>query len=133
MLKASIDALNLAENNSNIAPVKAVFSPVSTLLATMRVCLLFFCNDSPQVHTQLGLDGQRTGSHQARVVLRRCLSSARPADERKDTGRDQSVRVRYNGATEIVSGTSGAHFEPSIKHPRSQDRGRHSEEARQVG
>ena len=56
-LKAAIDALNLAEKTSNITPAKAVFSPVSTLLVTIRVCFPLFCNDSPRVYTQLGLDG----------------------------------------------------------------------------
>ena len=39
-LKAAIDASNLAEKTSNITPAKAVFGPVSTLLATIRVCFL---------------------------------------------------------------------------------------------
>ena len=50
-LKAAIEALRLAENNSNIAPAKAVFGPVSTLLAMIRVCSPLFYNDMPWVHT----------------------------------------------------------------------------------
>jgi len=56
-LNAAIEALNLAEKNSNIPPAKAVFGSVIVLLTLIRVCFLHFCYDLLQVHTQLGLDG----------------------------------------------------------------------------
>jgi len=69
-LNAAIQDTNLAENVSSIAPAKAVFGSVTVLLAFIRVCFLLFCNDLLQVHTQLGLDGQKTGSRRTRVALR---------------------------------------------------------------
>jgi hypothetical protein len=50
-LNVAIDALKLAEETSRITPIKTVFSSVNILLATIRVRLLLFCNDLPQVHT----------------------------------------------------------------------------------
>lgn len=50
-LNASIEALNLAENDSSIAPEKAVFGSVNTLLTTIRVCSPHFCNDPLHVYT----------------------------------------------------------------------------------
>jgi hypothetical protein len=44
-LNVAIDALKLAEKTSRITPIKAVFASVDTLLATIRVRLLLFCND----------------------------------------------------------------------------------------
>lgn len=44
-LNTATEALNLAEKNSSITPAKTVFAAVSTLLATIRVCSLFFCDD----------------------------------------------------------------------------------------
>ena len=69
-LNAAIQNTNLAENVSSIAPTKAVFGSVGVLLTLIRVCFLLSCNDLLQVHTQLGLDGQKTGSRRTRVALR---------------------------------------------------------------
>ena len=49
-LNAAIEALNLAEKISSIAPAKAAFGSVNILLATIEVCFLLFPNDPPQVH-----------------------------------------------------------------------------------
>ena len=49
-LNAAIEATNLAENVSTIAPVKAVLSSVSTLLTMIRVCFPLFYRDLFQVH-----------------------------------------------------------------------------------
>jgi len=44
VLKTAIEALNLTENASAIAPAKAVFDSVSVILSTIRVSfLLVFC------------------------------------------------------------------------------------------
>ena len=69
-LNAAIQDTGLAENVSSIAPAKAVFGSVTVLLALIRVRFLLFCDDLLQVHTQLGLDGQKTGSRRTRVTLR---------------------------------------------------------------
>ena len=55
-LNTAVEASNLAKISS-IPPVRAVFGSVVVLLTLIRVCFLLFCNDLPQVHTQLGLDG----------------------------------------------------------------------------
>jgi len=49
-LDAAIKSLKLTENTSSIAPAKTVFGSVNTLLTTIRVRLLSFCNDLLQVH-----------------------------------------------------------------------------------
>jgi len=49
-LNAAIEALDLAEKNSSITPAKTVFATVSSLLATIRVCLLRL-NDLLQAYT----------------------------------------------------------------------------------
>jgi len=56
-LKAAIEAVDLTEKTSSIAPAKTAFNSVSTLLTTIRVCFLLLCNDLPRVHIQPGLDG----------------------------------------------------------------------------
>jgi len=61
-LNAAIEDLNLAEKVSSIPPAKAVFGSVTILLALIRVCFLLFRHDLLRVHTQLGFDGQKTGS-----------------------------------------------------------------------
>jgi len=69
-LNAAIQDTNLAENVSSIASAKAVFGSVTVLLTLIRVRFLLSCNDLLQVYTQLGLDGQKTGSRRTRVALR---------------------------------------------------------------
>jgi len=61
-LNTAIEDLNLAENVSSIPQAKAVFGSVIILLALIRVCFLLFRHDLLRVHTQLGFDGQKTGS-----------------------------------------------------------------------
>lgn len=50
VLKAAIEAANLAEKTSNIAPAKAAFGSVSTLLTVIRVCPLPLRSDMLQIH-----------------------------------------------------------------------------------
>jgi len=50
-LNAAIEATNLAENLSAIAPAKIVFGSVGILLAVIRVCFPLLCNDLLQAHT----------------------------------------------------------------------------------
>jgi len=50
-LNLSIEAMNLAESVSAIAPAKAVFGSAGVLLTMIRVRLYFFCDDLPRVHT----------------------------------------------------------------------------------
>ena len=50
-LNTAIEALNLAEKISGIAPVKAVLGSVGTLLTMIRVRFPLFCHDLLQVHT----------------------------------------------------------------------------------
>jgi len=68
-LNAAIHDTNLAENVSSIASAKAVFGSVTVLLTLIRVCFLLSYKDLLQVHTHLGLDGQKTGSRRTRVAL----------------------------------------------------------------
>jgi len=49
-LNAAIEAMNLAEKISSIAPAKAVFGSVSVILTMVRVCSPLFCNDLFHVH-----------------------------------------------------------------------------------
>jgi len=56
-LKAAIEAVDLAEKTSSIAPAKTAFNSASTLLTTIRVCFPLLCDDLLQVHIQPGLDG----------------------------------------------------------------------------
>jgi len=50
-LNEAIEALNPAKISSIPLTAKAVFGSVRTLLTLIRVCLLFFYNSPPQVHT----------------------------------------------------------------------------------
>ena len=80
-LTASIDDLNLAEQNSSVKPAKAVFGSAGVLLAAIRVYKLPpHCNDA-LVHVHLGLGGRRTRLRQAWEVLRPRVSSSRPGVE----------------------------------------------------
>ena len=54
-LTISIEALNLAEQNSTIKPVKTVFGSAGGLLATIRVRSPH-CNDELLIHVHLGRD-----------------------------------------------------------------------------
>ena len=49
-LNAAIQALDLAKSPT-ILPAKAAFDSVAILLTTIRVCFLFFRNDSLRAHT----------------------------------------------------------------------------------
>jgi len=57
-LNAAIEATNLAEKVSSIAPAKAVFGSINILLTLIRVRPPFFCPDLLQVHTQPELSGE---------------------------------------------------------------------------
>ena len=57
-LNAATKSLKLRENTSTITPAKTVFGSVNTLLTTIRVGFLPFCNDLLLVYIQLGLDGR---------------------------------------------------------------------------
>ena len=50
-LNTAIEATNLAENLSTIAPAKTVFGSVGTLLTVIRVCVMLLRNDLLQAHT----------------------------------------------------------------------------------
>ena len=50
-LNAAIEATNLAEKVSSIAPAKAVVGSVNLLLAQIRVCFLLLCHGLLWVHT----------------------------------------------------------------------------------
>jgi len=50
-LNAAIEAANLAEKVSSIAPAKIVFGSTSILLALIRVCFLHLCTDLLRAHT----------------------------------------------------------------------------------
>lgn len=52
-LNAAIEAANLAERVSSIAPANAVFGFVRALLILIRVRFLPLCHDMLQVHIQL--------------------------------------------------------------------------------
>jgi len=56
-LNVAIDILNLAKEVSSITPAKAAFGSVSILLTMIKVCLLFLCDETLQVHTLPGLGG----------------------------------------------------------------------------
>ena len=49
-LNAATEAINLAEKTSSVAPAQVVFGSVGTLIALIRVRLLFFSNCPLQVH-----------------------------------------------------------------------------------
>ena len=49
-LNAAVEAMNLAEKISTIAPAKTVFGTVSILLTLIRVCFMLFCNDLFQIY-----------------------------------------------------------------------------------
>ena len=49
-LNTAIEATNLAENLSTIAPAKTVFGSVAILLTMIRVCFLLLCNDLLRSH-----------------------------------------------------------------------------------
>jgi len=57
-LNTAIEATNLAERVSSIAPAKVVFSSVNALLTQIRVCFLLLCRGLLRVHTYSGLNGE---------------------------------------------------------------------------
>jgi len=50
-LNAAIEAANLAEKVSSIAPAKIAFGSTGILLVLIRVCFLHLCTDLLQAHT----------------------------------------------------------------------------------
>ena len=100
-LNVAIEVVNLAKEVSSVTPAKAVFGSVSILLTMIRVCFLF-CSGELRAHMQLGLQGQQSRIQRTRAGLRRCVYSPRPWDERKETRRPQSVRVRCDHPADDV-------------------------------
>ena len=86
LLDAAIEAVNLAKEISSLTPAKAVFGTVSTLLTTIRVGLLLFCNDERRVHVYLGFDEQQNGLRRAWVGLCRHMWSSQAGNEWEETG-----------------------------------------------
>ena len=84
-LDIAIEALNLAKEVAAITAAKAVFGSVSALLTMIRVYSLL-CDDKPWVYTCPGLHGQQNRLHRTRAILRQCLQSPRPGNEREETG-----------------------------------------------
>ena len=68
-LNVAIDSLNIAKEVMNVAPAKAAFGTVATLLTMIRVNPLLSSNKILQAHSSPGHDGQRTGLCQTRTVL----------------------------------------------------------------
>lgn len=62
LLDGAIVVMDLAQKGSSIPPAKDVFATIGIILVTIKVSLLFFSDNLLQVNTELGLDGQRTGS-----------------------------------------------------------------------
>jgi len=50
-LNTAIEATDLAEKVSSIAPAKAVFGSVNVLLTQVKVCFLLLCHGLLRVHT----------------------------------------------------------------------------------
>ena len=67
-LNMAIDGLSIAKEASSMTPAAPALSSVTILLTIIKVCLLL-CDRILQVHTQPGLDGQRSGLRRARIVL----------------------------------------------------------------
>jgi len=76
LIAAISETTNLADKVSCIPPAKIAFGSVTALLTLIRVCLLLLCYDLLQVHTQPGLNGQRTGLCWAWAILCRYLPRA---------------------------------------------------------
>ena len=68
-LNMAIDGLNFAKEIVDVTPAKAAFGSVAILLTMIRVSFLPFCDETFQVHTWSGYDGQRSGLRRARAVL----------------------------------------------------------------
>ena len=85
-LDAAIEAVNLAKEVSSPTPAKVVFGTVTILLTMIRVRLLLFYNDEPQVDTCLGLNEQQNGLRRTRAGLCRNMWRSRARDEREETG-----------------------------------------------
>jgi len=73
-LNAAIEAVNHAENISNIPPVKAAFGSASILLSMIRVSFLLVY-DSRRWLMYTELDDQQSGLRQTGADLRRRLRS----------------------------------------------------------
>jgi len=57
-LNVTIEALKLAQDACCIAPARAVFGSVGTLLTMIRVCSFLFHGEELQAHMYPGLDDQ---------------------------------------------------------------------------
>jgi hypothetical protein len=94
-LNMAIDALNLAKDVVDIAPAKAAFGSVSALLAMIRVrfCLILRRVDFGLTYIQDSVANEQEYVELGLSCADICRALAR-GNERKDTGRPQSVRVR---------------------------------------
>ena len=72
-LNAAIDVVNLAKDNSDVAPAQAAFGSVGTLLTTIRVRCLQLYDNRLTAYVSLGLYTRRTWLHRSRAELRRYL------------------------------------------------------------
>ena len=104
-LNLAINTLTIAKDISTIAPAQAAFGAVCALLTILRVTVLLFCGDRLLTHIYPGLHCQRRGLRRVGIALRRYLQSYRSRDEREETGRTQSVRVRGDKSVDDVSST----------------------------
>jgi len=76
LIAAISETTNLANKVPCIPPAKIIFGSVTALLTLVKVCFLSLCYNLPQVHTQPGLTGPRTGLYRAWAILRRYLPHA---------------------------------------------------------
>ena len=67
-LNIAISGLSIVKEASSMTPAAAAISSVTVLLTIIKVCVLL-CDKMLQVHTQPGLDGQRSGLRRARIIL----------------------------------------------------------------
>ena len=72
-LNAAIDIVNLAKDNSNVAPAQAALGSVGTLLTTIRVRRLPLYDNRLTAYASLGLHARRTWLHRSRAELCRYL------------------------------------------------------------
>ena len=114
-LNLAIDTLGLEKDISTIVPAQAAaFGAVCALLTILRVTVLLCCGDKLPTHVSPGLHCQRRGIRRVRITLRRYLQSDRSRDERKETGRTQSVRVRGDKSVDDVGSARDVWFEQPI-------------------
>ena len=60
-LNVAIDRLGFVKELTDMTPAKAAVGSIAILLTMIRVGFFPFHDETPQVHTQSGHDGQRSG------------------------------------------------------------------------